>query len=67
MKLKTIEDKHCLSFENYEDNTHVFDIDCRNENDEVRFTMNLDVDGFVMNLNQIELKILINYLNKQIN
>jgi hypothetical protein len=66
MNLITVVSEKCLSFENYEDDTHVFDIDSRDENNEVEFTMNLDVDGFYMKLNQDELKVLINYLQKQL-
>lgn len=66
MNLKTIISEKCLSFENYEDDTHVFDIDIRDENDEVEFTMNLDVDGFCMKLDQDQLKVLIKYLQKQL-
>jgi hypothetical protein len=66
MKVKTITNKQCLSFENCKDDTHVFDIEARNEDNEVEFTMNLDEDGFSMKLNQKQLGVLINYLQKQL-
>jgi hypothetical protein len=66
MKLNTIINEKCLSFENCNDNTHIFDIEARNENNEVEFIMNLDVDGFAMKLNQTELKVLIDYLQRQL-
>ena len=66
MKIKTITSKQCLSFENCKDHTHVFDIEARNEDNEVEFNMNVDVDGFYMKLNQKQLKVLINYLQKQL-
>lgn len=66
MNLKITNSKQCLTFENCEDHTHVFDIESKNENNEVTFVMNLDVDGFCMSLNQAELKTLISYLQKQL-
>jgi hypothetical protein len=66
MNLKTISQKQCLSFQNYEDDTHIFDIEAKNEDNKVEFTMNLDVDGFSMILNQVELKTLIDYLQQQL-
>jgi hypothetical protein len=66
MNLKTITDKQCLSFENCSDNTHIFDIEAKNENNEVEFIMNLDTNGFCMKLNQTELKVLISYLQEQL-
>jgi len=66
MKVKTITSKQCLSFENCKDDTHVFDIEARNEDNEVEFIMNLDEDGFSMKLNQKQLGVLINYLQKQL-
>jgi hypothetical protein len=66
MNLKTITSKQCLSFENCDDNTHVFDIEIKNENNEVQFVMNLDTNGFCMKLNQTELRVLISYLQEQL-
>jgi hypothetical protein len=66
MNLKTINQKQCLSFQNCEDDTHIFDIEAKNEDNKVEFTMNLDVDGFNMILNQVELKTLIDYLQQQL-
>jgi hypothetical protein len=66
MKLNTIKDNTCLMFQNYEDDTHVFDISVKNENNEVDFVMHLDVDGFCMTLNQKELKTLVEFLQKQL-
>jgi hypothetical protein len=66
MTIKTIKESNCLMFENYEDDTHVFDISVKNEDNEVKFIMNLDVDGFCMTLNQTELRTLIEHLQAQL-
>ena len=66
MRLETIKNQKCLTFENLEDDTHVFDINSKDENNEVKFVINLDVDGFVMKLNQTEVKVLIEHLQNQL-
>jgi hypothetical protein len=66
MKLETIKEDKWLTFVNNEDDTHVFDISTKNEENEVDFRIHLDVDGFCMTLNQTELRTLIEYLQKQL-